>query len=279
MARRRSTRYSLRRPTPRSRRHVDEPELRNDRARGDPGRAPRARPRPPAGALLGRAVTLLQPRPRRAARGQLRVGQEPRRRQRPLREPLAGRRLPVRLRPDRRPLRRALWRRPRAPTQGRRRRASGLRPDQTERAHAAPGLRLDALGADPLADPCAVRVAPASARRVVRVRQGEMETAYGGLMLRVTWEWIAIDAPALDVSNTIAVADGIEHDLLEPAGEYERWAAAAAGSPELEPDEAVAILRARSRVLELREHIRRVFGAAAAGKPLPRAAVTALNEV
>ena len=106
-----------------------------------------------------------------------------------------------------------------------------------------------------------------------------METAYGGLMLRVTWEWIAIDAPALDVSNTIAVADGIEHDLLEPAGEYERWAEAAAGSSELEPDEAVAIVRARSRVLELREHIRRVFGAAAAGEPLPRAAVTALNEV
>jgi predicted RNA-binding Zn ribbon-like protein len=106
-----------------------------------------------------------------------------------------------------------------------------------------------------------------------------VEAAEGGLMLRVTWEWIAIDAPALDVSNTVAVADGIEHDLLEPAGEYERWATAAAGSPRLEPDEAAAIVVSRPRVLALREQIRKVFHAAAAGEPLPRAAVAALNEV
>src|SRR5919198_514699 len=97
-------------------------------------------------------------------------------------------------------------------------------------------------------------------------------------MLDLTWEWIAIDEPALDVANTVAVEKGTEHDLLAPDGEYERWAAAAAESPALTPDEAAAIAGARPRILELREQVRAVLSASAAGRPLPEAAVAALNE-
>ena len=96
-------------------------------------------------------------------------------------------------------------------------------------------------------------------------------------MLDVTWEWIALDKAALDVANTVAVDKGVELDLLHPAGDYQRWAQAAARSPELRPDEAAAIAAARPRVLALREHIRAVLHATAAGQPLPGAAVAALN--
>jgi len=96
-------------------------------------------------------------------------------------------------------------------------------------------------------------------------------------MLRVTWEWIALDEAALDVANTVAVSGGVEHDLLQPEDEYERWAAAAATSPALGPEEATTLLDARARVLELREHIREVLRAAAATEPLPEAGVAALN--
>ena len=97
-------------------------------------------------------------------------------------------------------------------------------------------------------------------------------------MLDVTWEWIALDKSALDVANTVAVEKGEEHDLLAPDGEYERWAAAAARSPELSPHETAAIDVARPRVLELREHIRAVFRATAAGEPLPKTALAGLND-
>jgi predicted RNA-binding Zn ribbon-like protein len=97
-------------------------------------------------------------------------------------------------------------------------------------------------------------------------------------MLDVTWSWIAIYEAALDLSNTVAVEKGVEHDLLELDGEYERWAAAAARSPELPPDEAVAIVTAPPRLLELRRHVRAAFEAAAAGEALPKTAVIALNE-
>jgi predicted RNA-binding Zn ribbon-like protein len=100
----------------------------------------------------------------------------------------------------------------------------------------------------------------------------------GRLMLEVTWEWIAIDEPALDVANTVAVEKAVEHDLLAPDGEYGRWAAAAAQSAALASEEAAAIGVGRRRILELREHIRAVLRAAAAGDPLPDPAVTALNE-
>jgi predicted RNA-binding Zn ribbon-like protein len=96
-------------------------------------------------------------------------------------------------------------------------------------------------------------------------------------MLRVTWEWIGIDAAALDVANTIAVSAGVAHDLLEPDGEYERWAEAAAASPALDGDVAAALAQAREDVLALREPIREVLFATAAGGPLPTAAVAKLN--
>ena len=97
-------------------------------------------------------------------------------------------------------------------------------------------------------------------------------------MLNVTWEWISVDNAALDVANTVAVEKRVEHDLLAPDGEYARWAQAAARSPELRPDEAAAIAHAKPLVLELREHIRAVLKATAAGQPLPKAAVAALNK-
>ena len=96
-------------------------------------------------------------------------------------------------------------------------------------------------------------------------------------MLEVTWEWIALDKAALDLANTVAVDKGVEHDLLTSTGEYERWARAAARSPELTPEEAAAIAAARPQLLGLRKHIRAVLHATAAGQPLPGPAVAALN--
>jgi predicted RNA-binding Zn ribbon-like protein len=96
-------------------------------------------------------------------------------------------------------------------------------------------------------------------------------------MLDVTWEWIALDGAALDIANTIAVEKGIEHDLLVPDGEYERWTKAAASSPELTPDATATISSAQRGIIGLRKHIRAVLHAAAAGEPLPEAAVAALN--
>lgn len=103
-----------------------------------------------------------------------------------------------------------------------------------------------------------------------------MEAAEDGLMLRVTWEWLGFDA-ALDLANTVAVSNDVDHDLLAPEGEYERWAVAAAKSSALALDEASAIATARSQLLELREAIREVLRATAAGEPLRHGAVAALN--
>jgi predicted RNA-binding Zn ribbon-like protein len=95
-------------------------------------------------------------------------------------------------------------------------------------------------------------------------------------MLQVTWEWLGAEA-ALDVANTIAVSDGVERDLLAPAGGYERWATAASSSPELDSDQARELRAARPRVLELREPVRRLLAATAAGEPPPKSAVAELN--
>lgn len=97
-------------------------------------------------------------------------------------------------------------------------------------------------------------------------------------MLSVTWEWLGRDA-ALDVANTVAVSKGVAHDLLAADGEYERWADAAARSPALGADLGTALVEARPHILELREQIRDVLFATAAGDPLPPAAVTELNQV
>lgn len=97
-------------------------------------------------------------------------------------------------------------------------------------------------------------------------------------MIRVTWEWLGADV-ALDIANTVAVANGVEHDLLRPAGGYERWAHFASASPALGPSEAAVLREARSEVLRLRDSIRAVLRATASGKPLPTAAVVELNRV
>jgi predicted RNA-binding Zn ribbon-like protein len=98
-------------------------------------------------------------------------------------------------------------------------------------------------------------------------------------MLRVTWELIGIDEPALDVANTVAISGGVAHDLVASPGAYERWAAAAAAQPRLDREAAAVLLEARPDVLALREPIRAVLHAAAAGDSLPEAAVAELNRV
>jgi predicted RNA-binding Zn ribbon-like protein len=96
-------------------------------------------------------------------------------------------------------------------------------------------------------------------------------------MLHVTWEWLGGD-PALDVANTVAVSKGEPYDLVEPEGEYERWAAEAAErSPLLDAERSALLTDIRPQLLELRERIRQVLAAAAAGEELPAAAVAALN--
>jgi predicted RNA-binding Zn ribbon-like protein len=96
-------------------------------------------------------------------------------------------------------------------------------------------------------------------------------------MLHVTWEWLGSD-PALDVANTVAISNGEPHDLLEPKGEYERWATeAAARSPLLDAEESSLLVKARPELIELRARIRDVLAAVAAGEDLPAAAVAALN--
>jgi predicted RNA-binding Zn ribbon-like protein len=96
-------------------------------------------------------------------------------------------------------------------------------------------------------------------------------------MLEVTWEWIALDKAALDLANTVTVDKGVHRDLLAPARHYQRWAQAAARSPELTPDEAATIATARPHLLGLREHVRAILRATAADQSLPEAAVAALN--
>jgi predicted RNA-binding Zn ribbon-like protein len=95
-------------------------------------------------------------------------------------------------------------------------------------------------------------------------------------MLRVTWEWIGAE-PALDIANTIGISGGDRYDLLEPAGEFDRWATEAEKSPALSRGEAGAIRGSRSRILALRQHIRDVLFAVAAGEKLPGDAVAELN--
>jgi predicted RNA-binding Zn ribbon-like protein len=96
-------------------------------------------------------------------------------------------------------------------------------------------------------------------------------------VLQVTWEWLGGE-PALDLANTVAISNGEPRDLLEPEGEYERWATElAARSPLLDADGAALLIKARPDLLRLRVPIRQVLAAAAAGEELPQAAVAALN--
>jgi predicted RNA-binding Zn ribbon-like protein len=98
-------------------------------------------------------------------------------------------------------------------------------------------------------------------------------------MLHVTWEWLGLDA-ALDVANTVAISNGEPHDLLEPEGEYERWATeAAARSPLLAAEASALLMKAQPEMLQLRTRIRQVLAATAAGEELPGTAVAALNRI
>jgi predicted RNA-binding Zn ribbon-like protein len=96
------------------------------------------------------------------------------------------------------------------------------------------------------------------------------------LMLRVTWEWLGQD-PALDLANTVAVVNGVDRDLLAPAGAYDGWAAAEGAAAGLAPEDVAGLLEARPRVVRLREVIREALAAAAARRDLPVAAVAELN--
>ena len=95
-------------------------------------------------------------------------------------------------------------------------------------------------------------------------------------MIRVTWDWLG-QGPALDLADTVTVAGGVEHDLLERPGEYERWAAAEAAALGLPEVEAQTLIEARPALLGLRNGIREVLFATAAGRPLPDDAVASLN--
>jgi hypothetical protein len=81
-------------------------------------------------------------------------------------------------------------------------------------------------------------------------------------MLRVTWEWLGFER-ALDLANTVSIARGVEHDLLAPQGEYERWATAAVNAGSYGAGAAVALTSGKAEVIRLRLHLRRLLAATA----------------
>jgi predicted RNA-binding Zn ribbon-like protein len=95
-------------------------------------------------------------------------------------------------------------------------------------------------------------------------------------MLRVTWEWLGQD-PALDLANTVAIADDVEHDLLAPAGEYERWASAEGAAAGLAPEDVATLVATQPRLLRLRAAIREALATVAADREPAAAAVAELN--
>jgi predicted RNA-binding Zn ribbon-like protein len=95
-------------------------------------------------------------------------------------------------------------------------------------------------------------------------------------MIRVTWAWLG-QGPALDLANTVAVENGVERDLLEPAGAYERWAAAEATAEGLADEDRSVLMEAQAQVLQVRAPVRAVLAAISAGAPPPSAAIAALN--
>jgi predicted RNA-binding Zn ribbon-like protein len=93
-------------------------------------------------------------------------------------------------------------------------------------------------------------------------------------MLRVTWEWLG-QGLALDLSNTVAIADGTEHDLIGSTHDYEQWAT---GEANFVPGGSLRLLRdARNELLDLRTAIRSCLIAVAAGERAPKRAVAVLN--
>ena len=95
-------------------------------------------------------------------------------------------------------------------------------------------------------------------------------------MLRVTWEWLGQE-PALDLANTVAVVNGVDRDLLAPAGAYHRWAAAEGIAARLPPADVARLLEAQPQMLRLRDVIRQALAASAMRHIPPPAAVAELN--
>jgi predicted RNA-binding Zn ribbon-like protein len=93
-------------------------------------------------------------------------------------------------------------------------------------------------------------------------------------MIRVTWEWLG-RGPALDLADTVTVSEGSEHDLIAAPDEYRRWADAEAAI--VHGGSSSLFERARPRLMQLRDAIRRALGAMAAGEPPPRRAINELN--
>jgi predicted RNA-binding Zn ribbon-like protein len=88
-------------------------------------------------------------------------------------------------------------------------------------------------------------------------------------MIQVTWEWLG-QAPALDLANTVAVVNGVEHDFISSSEGYASWARTEAkfvphGSFQL-------LVRARPHLMDLRTAVRDLL-TAVAGAERPKAAV------
>jgi len=110
--------------------------------------------------------------------------------------------------------------------------------------------------------PLALLVGPANAGKVARLLD-----RYLGAMGR---------DPLLVVPNRAEI-DRVEHDLLAPAGEYERWASAEGAAAGLAPEEVATLVAAQPRLLRLRAAIREALIAVAADRQPPAAAVAELN--
>lgn len=95
-------------------------------------------------------------------------------------------------------------------------------------------------------------------------------------MIKVTWEWLG-QGLALDLADTVTIEEGIEHDLIDSAVEYARWAEREAGF--LPEGYAGRLEEGRHELLGLRSAIREAVAAVAAGASPPRRAVDRLNAV
>ncbi len=95
-------------------------------------------------------------------------------------------------------------------------------------------------------------------------------------MIKVTWEWLG-QGFALDLADTVTIEDGVEHDLIDSAEGYRRWADREAAF--LPDGSAAPLARGKHELLALRTAIREVLAVVAAGESLPRQAVDRLNRV
>ena len=93
-------------------------------------------------------------------------------------------------------------------------------------------------------------------------------------MIKVTWEWLG-QGLALDLADTVTIEDGTEHDLIDSANGYARWAAREAAF--LPKELAAALDRGRSQLLDLRATVRDALAAVTAGVPPPLRSVDQLN--